>query len=86
LVKKYGCKVIALTSSSEGGIPATSEERLKIAEAIATVAQKYRVPLEDIYFDPLVMTLSTQHGNGTLFLEPSVGSRKTSERQRPFPG
>ena len=41
LVKKYGCKVIALTSSTEGGIPATSHERLKIAEAIATKAQIY---------------------------------------------
>jgi len=76
LVKKYGCKVIALTSSREGGIPATSEERLKIAQTIATEAQKYGVPLGDIYFDPLVMALSTQHGNGTLFLETLRGIKK----------
>jgi len=76
LAKKYGSKVIALTSSREGGIPATSEERLKIAQTIATEAQKYGVPLGDIYFDPLVMALSTQHGNGTLFLETLRGIKK----------
>jgi len=76
LVKKYGCRVIALTSSSEGGIPATSGERLKMAEAIAMAAQQYGIPLADIYFDPLVMTLSTQHGNGVLFLETLRGIKK----------
>ena len=57
-------------------LPATSEERLKIAEAIATEAQKYRVPLEDIYFDPLVMALSTQQETGPVFLETLRGIKK----------
>jgi len=73
LVKEYGSKVIALTSSKEGGIPATSGERLKIAQTIATEAQKYGIPLANIYFDPLVLALSTGHRNGLLFLETLRG-------------
>jgi 5-methyltetrahydrofolate--homocysteine methyltransferase len=76
LVKVYGTKVIALTSSKEGGIPATSGERLKIAQTIAAEAQKYEVPLGNIYFDPLVMTLSTEHRNGILFLETLRGIKE----------
>jgi cobalamin-dependent methionine synthase I len=69
MAKEFGCKVIALTSSKETGIPATSAERMKIAEAIAEHAQKIGYPLEDIYFDPLVLPLSTDHTNGVVFLD-----------------
>ena len=69
LVKQYQCKVVALTSSKGKGIPATSAARLEIAAAIAQEAQKYGVPVEDIYFDPLVLTLSTDQKNGLVFLE-----------------
>jgi cobalamin-dependent methionine synthase I len=76
LVKEYRSKVIALTSNKEGGIPVTSNERLKIAQTIATEAQKYKIPLGDIYFDPLVLTLSTEHRNGLLFLETLRGIKE----------
>lgn len=69
LAKQYQCKVIALTSSKEEKIPTTSRGRLKIAEIIATEAQKNGLPLEDIYFDPLVLSLSTDYNNALLFLE-----------------
>lgn len=69
LAKQYQCKVIALTSSKEGGIPPTSEGRVKLAETIAIEAQKHGVPLEDIYFDPMVLPLSTDSNNVVLFLE-----------------
>lgn len=69
LAKEFGCKVIALTSSKETGIPSTSAERMKIAEAIAEYAQSIGYPLEDIYFDPLVLPLSTDHTNGVVFLD-----------------
>ncbi len=69
LARQYRCKVIALTSSKEKGIPTTSAERLEIAEEIAQEAERYGIPLEDIYFDPLVLTLSTDQKNALVFLE-----------------
>ncbi|PQP33519.1 methyltetrahydrofolate--corrinoid methyltransferase, partial [Desulfobacteraceae bacterium SEEP-SAG9] len=57
LAKQYECKVIALTSSREAGIPSNSTDRLKIAEEIAKEAQSHGIPLENIYFDPLVLPL-----------------------------
>jgi 5-methyltetrahydrofolate--homocysteine methyltransferase len=69
LAGRYHCKVIALTTSREKKIPANSAERLAIAEVIARRAQEFGVPLEDIYFDPLVLSLSTEQKNALVFLE-----------------
>ena len=69
MVFRYQCKVIALTSSKEKGIPTTSAERLAIARDLAQEVTRYGIPLEDIYFDPLVLTLSTDQKNGLVFLE-----------------
>ena len=69
LAGQYRCKVIALTSNKKEGIPPTSAGRLKIAEAIAQESQKHGVPLQDIYFDPLVFSVGTDQGSGLLFLE-----------------
>lgn len=69
LAKQYDCKVIALTSSKEAGIPSSSSERLAIAEKIARTAQSQGIALERIYFDPLVLPISTQQNNALLFLE-----------------
>lgn len=69
LAGRYHSKVIALTTSREKKIPANSAERLEIAEAIARRAAEYGVPLEDIYFDPLVLSLSTDQKNALVFLE-----------------
>lgn len=69
LAGQYRCKVIALTSNKEEGIPSTSAKRLKIAEAIARESQKHGVPIEDIYFDPLVFSVATDQSSGLLFLE-----------------
>ena len=57
LVKKYGGAVVALTLD-EGGIPASAEGRLAIAERILKEAEKYGIPRKDILFDPLTMTVS----------------------------
>ncbi|RJQ65335.1 MAG: methyltetrahydrofolate cobalamin methyltransferase [Desulfobacteraceae bacterium] len=69
LAGRYQCKVIALTTSREKKIPANSAERLEIAKAIAHRAGEYGVPLEDIYFDPLVLSLATDQRNALVFLE-----------------
>ncbi len=60
LVKKYGGLVVALTLD-ENGIPETAAERVKIAENILSVAQKYGIDKKDIIFDTLAMTISADN-------------------------
>ena len=57
LVKKYGGVLVALTLD-EGGIPATAEGRLAIAERILKEAEKYGIESREILFDTLTMTVS----------------------------
>ncbi len=58
LVKKYGGLVVALTLD-ERGIPQSAEERLEIAEKILRVAAEYGIKKEDLIFDPLAMSVSS---------------------------
>ncbi|MBW2603718.1 MAG: methyltetrahydrofolate cobalamin methyltransferase [Deltaproteobacteria bacterium] len=85
LVKKYGCKVIALTSSKEKGIPKLSTERMKIAETIVAEAVKYGISVENIYFDPLVLPISTDQKSALVFLE-TVKEIKRSLRAKTISG
>lgn len=76
LAGRYHCKVIALTTSRAKKIPANSAERLEIAEAIARRAAEHGVPIEDIYFDPLVLSLATDQKNALVFLETLKAIKK----------
>jgi 5-methyltetrahydrofolate--homocysteine methyltransferase len=58
LIKRYGAGVIGLTLD-ENGIPASAEDRYRIAERIVNTSKQYAVPVEDIYIDCLVMTVGT---------------------------
>ncbi|MCP4481488.1 MAG: dihydropteroate synthase [bacterium] len=58
LIKNYGASVIALTMD-DNGIPDTVLGRLAIAERIVKECDKYAIPRGDIYFDTLVLTIST---------------------------
>lgn len=60
LVKKYGGLVVALTLD-ESGIPDTAQRRVKIAENILKVANKYGIDKKDIIFDTLAMTISADN-------------------------
>ena len=60
LVKKYGGLVVALTLD-ESGIPDTAQGRVKIAENILKVANKYGIDKKDIIFDSLAMTISADN-------------------------
>lgn len=57
LAAKYGGLVVALTLD-ETGIPASAEERVKIAEKIIVQAKKYGIDKKDIIIDPLAMAVS----------------------------
>lgn len=58
LVKKYGGLVVALTLD-ESGIPATAEGRVAIARRILAEAEIHGIAKNDIIFDPLALTVST---------------------------
>lgn len=68
LAKEYGAAVIGLCMD-DAGIPATSEERVAVAERIITRAEKYGIPVEDIVIDPLAMTMGSDHNAGRITLE-----------------
>ena len=68
LVKKYGGVVVCLTLD-ENGIPETVEGRMAIAEKIISRAEEYGISKNDLVFDPLCMTVSTNKDNGKITLE-----------------
>lgn len=53
-----GSAIICL-ALDEQGIPPTAEKRLEVADKIIARAQKYGIKMEDLVFDALVMTNST---------------------------
>ena len=58
LAGKYGAKLIALTMA-RGGIPITAEERVSIAmEYLIPRAMEVGIPMEDLFIDPLVLTVA----------------------------
>ena len=61
LVKKYGGLVVCLTLD-ENGIPATDEERVRIAEKIIARAKEYGIDKKDLIFDTLAMAVSADPG------------------------
>ena len=68
LVKKYGGVLVCLTLD-ENGIPETVDGRLAIAEKIINKAEKYGITKENLVFDPLCMTISTNKDNAKITLE-----------------
>jgi 5-methyltetrahydrofolate corrinoid/iron sulfur protein methyltransferase len=58
LAAEYGARLVALTMGL-GGIPVTAEERVAIAiDTLIPRALEVGIPLEDLYLDPLLMTVS----------------------------
>jgi len=79
LAVAYHCPIVALTSD-ETGIPTTVEDRLRIAGKIVAEADRLGVPREDLYFDPLVLPVSTDMRNGAIFMDA------LSAIKREYPG
>ena len=59
IARKYGAAVIGLTMD-EDGIPASAEDRLKIATKIIKRAKEFGIAKEDIYIDCLTLTAAAQ--------------------------
>ncbi|HSB06093.1 MAG TPA: dihydropteroate synthase [Thermodesulfobacteriota bacterium] len=68
LANAYGCDIIALPSDRKG-IPPNVEGRIKIAERIIEGVAKEGIAQNRLYFDPLVLPLSSNTKNGLLFID-----------------
>jgi 5-methyltetrahydrofolate--homocysteine methyltransferase len=68
LAKKHGAAVIALVNDERGPLQ-DPKERLGIARKIVARAADYGVPLADLVFDPLVMTVGADSNASRITLE-----------------
>lgn len=68
LVKKYGGLVVCLTLD-ETGIPDSAQGRLAVARRILKEAERYGIGPEDLIFDPLAMTISSDNRAAQVTLE-----------------
>ncbi len=68
LAKKYDSLLVGL-AMDETGIPKTVEGRIKACEAIAAACEKHGVPVANLFFDPLVVPVSTDGSQGMCTLD-----------------
>lgn len=75
LAAKAGLPLVAL-AMDESGIPRDAAPRLKACEKILKGAEAFGLPAENLYFDPLVMPVSTDASQGAATLETLRGIRE----------
>lgn len=68
LARKFEAPVVAL-AMDDRGIPATVEGRLDACRVIVNGCRDYQVPISSIFFDPLVLPVSTDARQGKVTLE-----------------
>lgn len=64
---EHDCKLVALCVG-ERGIPASPEDRVAVAKALIDRAASVGIKTNDLYIDPLVMTISVDHNAGNVCL------------------
>lgn len=74
LANNNALRVVALCMS-DGGMPTSCEDRLKIADQLITGLTAKGLPIENIYVDPLVQPLGTDHTFGIEFLNAVTAIR-----------
>jgi len=68
LVAEYGCQVIALAMDAKQ-IPETSAERVDVIHKVLTETRSQGVPDENVYVDPLAMTIATNSQSAVVACE-----------------
>lgn len=68
LVKEYDASVIGLCMDDDG-IPATPDDRLKVAAKIIERADQYGISADRIVIDPLALTMGSDHNAGRISIE-----------------
>ena len=72
LVKEYDALLVALTIGPEG-MPTTVDERLAAARGIVDLVTKQDIPLDHIYFDPIIYSAATDAKAGMMAIETVLG-------------
>ena len=75
LARQYQTPMVAL-AMDETGIPKTVEDRLRACEKIAYACERRGVSLDTLYFDPLVLPVSTDIKQGLVTLGTIVEIKK----------
>ena len=75
IVAEYGCQVIALAMDGKK-IPETSQKRLEVIHKVMEETRKFGLPDENIYLDPLAMTVSTNTQSAMIAIETMQAVRK----------
>jgi 5-methyltetrahydrofolate--homocysteine methyltransferase len=68
LARKHGARLVALTLD-DSGLPATAEQRLKIARRLARAAFTAGIAPQDLFIDPLAKSVATENDQGLALLE-----------------
>lgn len=68
LAAEYDCPIVALPMD-ESGIPDTPERSLEIRRRILESAVRWGIPERDLFFDPVVIPVSTDHRQGRVTLD-----------------
>lgn len=79
LAARFKAPVVALAMDDKG-IPETVEGRIEACRTIATACRDFDVPLESVFFDPLVLPVSTDARQGKVTLDTLAAIKQT------FPG
>ena len=75
LASTYSAPLIALIMD-ESGIPKTVDDRLQAAEKVVSACESFGVPSEDVFFDLLVMPISTDVKHGLITLAAITAVKK----------
>ncbi len=68
LAAEHGCPTIAL-AMDDSGIPETCERRMEVVRTLMEIARSHGVPDDDMYIDPLAMTLATNTDSALVTLD-----------------
>ena len=75
LARRFESPVVALAMDDEG-IPKTVEGRLNACKVIAEACEKNDVPIGSVFFDPLVLPVSTDSSQGRVTLDTLAAIKK----------
>jgi 5-methyltetrahydrofolate--homocysteine methyltransferase len=68
LAKKHAARLVALTLD-DSGLPATAQQRAKIAQRLAKAAFAAGIAPGDLFIDPLAKAVATENEQGLAFLD-----------------
>lgn len=76
LAKEYDADIIGLTMGGKGGMPKTREDRLGEAERLISSLEAAEVNLEQLYIDPLAMSIGSNQEQAMAVIETVRGIKE----------